>query len=753
MSRPSTSQGIGAGLPRVDGSKKLSGSARYAADHFPPNLAYAYGVFSTIAAGHVRSIDASAAKKMPGVIDVLYHGRFPTLYHTPSSMAQENKVDETRLPFEDDRVYYAGQFIALVIADTFENARNAAPHVAVDYAVDKPVATLSQAMASDTPRPDESSGHSRGDADSAWSNSEHRLDAVYTTPMETHNPMEMHASTAYWDAGTLVLYEATQGVIFSRNTMAAIFGLPPERVDVRAPFIGSGFGGKLWIWPHAVAAAAASRWVEQPVQLMVPRAQMFTTVGHRAPTHQHIRMATDSNGRLTALSHDTINATSMINTRVETAGRCTPSLYSCPNVRVTHATVRANHGTPTAMRAPGAAPGLFALESAMDEMAVQLGLDPVEFRRRNYTATDESVNKPFSSIHLLDAYQQGADRFGWARRNPEPGSMRDGRDILGWGVAACNWDAHKSACESRVALRSDGRVRVACATQDIGTGTYTVIAQAVADTLSMSVDRIDVEIGDSSFASGPLSGGSWTTAAVLPSVTEAARQAADELRRYATDDDGLFADASPKDLQFENGQLRHDNGRSVSVSKILAKRRLASADGTAKSQGNSNEAYAYHSFGAHFVEVRWDPGISRLRVSRVVSAIDVGRIVNPLQARNQVEGAIAMGIGMALYEATEYDEDSGRPVNNDYAEYLVPTHADFPKVDVMLLDQPDTNFSEFGARGIGEIGITGLAGAVANAVYHATGRRVRDLPIRLERLMNTGERPQLDVIASPSATG
>lgn len=734
-----TDKTIGTGPVRVDGPKKLSGAAMYAADQHLPNMAYAYGVFSTIARGRITNIDLSVARDMPGVVDILHHGNFPTLYRSPDRFASGTIVDEPRLPFEDDRVYYPGQFVALVVAEKFEQARDAARHVNVSYAAETPIISLSEGLEHSEPKTDAATEHRRGDPESATQSAAHRLEATYTTAVETHNPMEMHASTAAWEpaTGRLLLYEATQGVIFARNTIAKIFDLSPDHVEVRAPFIGSGFGGKAWIWPHAVATCAATRRLARPVQLVVPRAEMFTTVGHRAETRQNVALACDADGRLAAMTHDTVNTTSMVGNRVEQCGRCTKSLYACDNVRVTHATVPVNRGTPTAMRAPGATPGLFALESAMDEMAAKLQIDPVEFRLRNYTERDGSLDRPFSSIHLREAFERGAEQFGWQKRNPEPGSMRDGHEILGWGMAACNWEAQKVGSSARVALKNDGRVHVSCATQDIGTGTYTVIAQAAADALGVPIESIDADMGDSSFANGPLSGGSWVTASVLPSVTEAAAAAVDELKSYAVSDGGLFADLSVDDLTFENGHLNTADGRSASYSEILAKRRFAHASGEATTQAGLSDKYSHRSFGAHFVEVRWDPAISRLRIARIVSAIDVGQVVNTRMAANQVEGAIAMGIGEALFEQTEYDPRTGLPVNNNYAEYLVPTHADFPEVDVVLLDYPDYNFSSHGARGIGEIGITGLAGAVANAVYHATGKRIRDLPIRLEQLMDS----------------
>ncbi|MEG3114577.1 xanthine dehydrogenase family protein molybdopterin-binding subunit [Salinicola sp. 4072] len=725
---------IGAGVPRIDGPDKLSGRANYAADNLPPNLAYGYGVFSTVASGKVSQLSVDEARNMPGVIDIFHHGHFPTLYHTPSSLAQGNKVEETRLPFEDERVYYEGQFVALVVADTFENARAAARRVKVTYSADKAVANLEQGLEANGTRAG-SGNHERGDAASAFDSAATTIDVTYRTPVETHNPMEMHASTAWWDNGDLTIFDASQGVVVAKGALSKIFAMPPERITVHAPYIGSGFGSKLWTWPHAIATAAASRELGRPVQLVVPRQQMFTTTGHRPETRQRLRLATDDNGKLVSLRHESINTTSFTDQYVETCGSVTKSLYSCPNLTVSHETTQVNRGTPTSMRAPGAAPGLFALESAIDEMADAAGVDPVQFRLDNYAERDESKDLDFSSNHIVEATNQAAERFGWADRNPQIGSMREGREIVGYGMAACNWEALKMACDARVSIRADGTAFASCATQDIGTGTYTIVAQTVSDVTGIPIDRITVKLGDSSYPDGPVSGGSWATATTLPAIAGAARNALDEMKRYATGSNGAFAGVSGEELEVANGGLRNADGRQVSFAEILEAGRYGSADGEAHTEA-ADSKYSYRSFGAHFVEVRWDPGISHLRVARVVSAIDVGKVINETTARNQVEGAVVMGIGMGLFEATEYDERNARPVNNDYAEYVVPVHADQPEIDVILLDYPDLAFNEYGARGIGEIGVTGLAAAVANAVHHATGKRIRELPITLDKLMD-----------------
>ncbi|MEK6421291.1 MAG: xanthine dehydrogenase family protein molybdopterin-binding subunit [Burkholderia gladioli] len=731
---------VGQPVKRIDGRLKLTGTARYTADQHPPGMVYAYGVFSTVASGRIVKIDTREALRVPGVIDILHHEHVPRLYRPKKGPISFNTIlratvtDEARLPFEDATVNYAGQFVALVIADTFEHAREAAYRVQVSYAPNPAIATLDQGLEKSGTR-DGGRGHARGAPEPAFDSAPHRIDATYRTPVETHNPMEMHASVARWENGHLYLYEASQGVTVHRNTIATVFDLTPEQVTVDAPFIGSGFGSKLFMWPHSVAASAASLAVGRPVMLVVPRAQMFTTTGHRPETKQRLRLSADANGKLTSLRHESINSTSMTDQFTENCGGVSRVLYSCANVLVSHQTTRVNRGSPTSMRAPGAAPGLFALESAIDELALAAGQDPVEFRLANLSTRDEAANLPWSSNHLPEAIRTAAERFGWAQRNPGIGAMRDGHELIGYGMAACNWDAYRTPAEARVQLGSDGRALVTCAIQDIGTGTYTIAAQVVANLTGLPVERIEVRLGNSDYPSAPVSGGSWATASVSPAIAEATRNAIAQLKGFATADGAAFAGAKPETLRFENGRLT-DGKQSAAFDAILKARRIANAEGFASTSGAPAGKFSFRSFGVHFVEVRWDPGISHLRVARVVSAIDVGRVMNPLTARNQVQGAIVMGVGMALFEGTEYDARTGLPGNNNYAEYVVPVHADQPEIDVIFLDHPDYELNEFGARGVGEIGITGLAAAVANAVHHATGQRIRELPITLDKLLD-----------------
>ncbi|RXE47054.1 xanthine dehydrogenase family protein molybdopterin-binding subunit [Chromohalobacter israelensis] len=739
---------IGYRTTRIDGELKLTGKADYAADHNLPGQVYGYPVPSTIARGRLMNLDLDAARQAPGVIEIVHRGNFPPLqhsdnnpacgsegklYHSPNTMAEQNKVGEARLPFEDDGIHYEGQYIAMVIADTFEHARAAARLVKAQYEKETAVPGLFQT--DDEGEEAESEAVSRGDPAGAYDAAAVKFDHTYTIAMETHVAMELHASNATWDGDRLTIYESTQGVVFQRNALAQIFGIPPEKVTVIAHYIGSGFGSKLFMWPHAVITAVAAKMVGRPVKTVLSRQQNFCSAGNRPASRQRIRMAADRDGTLKSIRHDSQNETSFVDTYVESVGSGTPSVYACDNVSVSQRLVEVNHGTPTSMRAPGEASGSVALEIAIDEMANELGMDPLAFRRKNYPDHDPAASLPWSSNHLRDCWDDGARRFGWEKRNSEIGSMRDGHEVIGWGMANATWEAMRSHCKARVELRADGRVQVACGTQDIGTGTYTIVAQTASELTGIPIERIEVKLGDSTLPAGPLSGGSMATATVLPAVAGATRDAIEQLKQLAITDGAPFEGKEAGALTFENGTLS-DGSQMFPFAELLDKLQRGMAEGEASAApGDEQERYSFRSFGAHFVEVRWDPGISRLYVSRVVSTIDIGRAINPLTARNQVEGAIVMGIGMGMFEKTEFDA-SGNIYNNNYADYIVPVHADMPDVEVELLDNPDFNFNEFGARGIGEIGTTGMAAAISNAVYHATGKRIRELPITLDKLMD-----------------
>jgi xanthine dehydrogenase YagR molybdenum-binding subunit len=730
---------IGAAVPRVDGPLKTTGRAQYASDYNFPGLVYAVPVTSTIAHGSIRSLDTSAAAGMPGVLLVLHHGNIGPLFRiAPGS---HSTISEERPPFEDTTISYWGQYVALVVAKTLEQATAAAVAVHVAYDEEKPnVATLL-----DDPDGKPHVESERGDADTAFTGAVVQLDETYGTPAEMHNPMEMHATVASWDGKRFTLYESTQGVVNHLDTMAQVLGVPKESIRVISRFIGSGFGGKLFPWPHSTLAAAASRKLERPVKLTLARNMMFYDVGHRPRTQQQIRLGTTAEGKLVSLEQHYRNITSLLDNYRENCGEATPFLYSTPNLTVTSALVRRTLGTPTPMRGPGAVPGLYALESAMDELAIKLKMDPVELRLKNDTLTDESNGKPFSSRHLKECLQVGAERFGWAKRTPEVGSMRRGDTVLGWGVAAASWGAGRGSCEATVILRDDGTARASSATQDIGTGTYTIFAQVVSDKTGIPVEKVEVVLGDTSLVPGPMSGGSTATASVMPAVAAATNGAVRSVLMMASRMQASpFHGHKPEDLAMTNGRVHlkdHEPESGVPYTDILRQAKVSYASGDAHTGGLGSDTkardYSTHSFGAQFVEVEWQPRIARLRVKRVVTVIDGGRIINLKTGTNQIAGAVVMGVGMALLEHAIYDQRNGHPVNDNYADYLVATSADSPQIDVHFLNIPDPMLGEYGARGIGEIGLAGVAPAITAAVYHATGVRVRELPVRIEDLLTS----------------
>ena len=728
---------IGQPVTRIDGRLKVTGGAAYALEHPLQHVVHGVGVASTIGKGRIVRIDSTEAEKMPGVLAVLHHGNMAHLYRPAGALAEQSRPGESRPPFEDENVYYYGQFVALVIAETFEQAQDAAAHVHVEYDAQRPLVRIEQAPVPHKPPPAQ---YARGDAAAAFQQAAVQLDATYITPVETHNPMEMHGTIAVWDKGKLTLYETTQGVVNHHNVAAQMLGMPLESIKIISPFVGSGFGDKLFPWPHSWLAALGARHVGRPVKVAVPRTLMFTTVGHRPRTQQRLRLGATPDGTLVAMLHDVLQHTSMVDEYLENCVEPTSMLYSCPNVTGVQHVVPLNVGTPTPMRGPGRTPALFAIESAMDELAIKLNMDPLELRQRNYAETDESSQRPWSSKHLREAYHIGAERFGWSQRNPQVGSMRRGDEILGWGMATCTWPGHQMSAEVRVRLLADGTAQAACATQDIGTGTYTVFAEVVSDRTGIPVEKVKVVLGDSSLPPGPTSGGSAATASVLPAIAKATDNAITALLKAASKAPGSpFAQADPKTLKMSQGHVHLQDKApesGVPFQQILALQKLGELDGRAKTDADATqEHYAVHSFGAHFCEVTFDPDIVHLRVTRWLTVIDGGRMINQKAARNQIIGSVVMGIGMGLLEETIYDPRTGHPVNNNYADYLVAVQTDVPEIECVFLDYPDTILNAYGARGIGEIGLTGCAAALTSATYHATGIRVCELPIRIEKLL------------------
>jgi xanthine dehydrogenase YagR molybdenum-binding subunit len=741
---------IGRDTPRIDGAVKVSGVAQYTSDFHFPGLLYAVPVEATIANGKITKLDTGAAEKIPGVRAILHRQNIGKIFRSTMGQGMDGICIERRPPFEDDLVRYYGQYVALAVADTFESAKGAADAVVISYAKEKPNVEDKLTACDDpdevetTYGPEQRVQSERGDAATAFASAPVKLDQTYVTPAETHVPIELQGTTAMWDGDHLTIYEESQAVFNMRTVLAQMFGLPKENVRVITKFVGSGFGSKLWPWTHCPLAVAAARKLGKPVKLVLSRKMTFQAAGHRAHTQQRVRLGATAEGKLISLDHDYVYHCSILEDYHENCGESTAFHYSVPNLRVHFGRARRNIGTPSDMRGPGAVPGLYATESAMNELADQLKIDPVQLRILNEPKIDEGKNLPFSSRHYVECLQVGAEKFGWSTRNPEVGAMKRDGLTLGWGVAGAAWVATRDSAAANMELRDDGTVRVACGAQDIGTGTYTVLALLAAEKTGLPVDKVEVALGDTELPLGPISGGSWATASVVPAVFAAADNATKSLLQVATGTPGSpFAKRKPDELAFEGGRVfvkADGRGGGVPFADILkrANLRLVTASGRSEGIFGSKDAkFSMHSFGCHFVEVTWQPEIARLRVNRVVSVIDAGRIINPLAGRNQIEGAVVMGIGMALLEHTIYDPQNGAPINSNLADYMVAVNADVPKLEVHFLDYPDKELNAVGARGIGEIGLAGVAAAITAATYHATGVRVRELPIKIEDLLTS----------------
>jgi xanthine dehydrogenase YagR molybdenum-binding subunit len=685
---------------------------------------------------------------MPGVRAIFHRANIGKIFRSTPGEGFSGICIERRPPFEDDVVRYYGQYVAVAVADTFEAAKAAADAVRVSYDKEKPNVEA-DLKADDDPDevttpygPEKRLQSERGDPEKAFATAAVKLDQTYVTPSETHNPIELQAAIAVWEGDMLTLYEESQAIFNMRGVLAQMFGLPKENVRVITKFVGSGFGSKLWPWTHCPLAAAAARQLGKPVKLVLSRRMTFQSAGHRARTQQRVRLGATAEGKLVSLEHDYVYERAMLEDYHENCGEATAFHYSVPNLRVKFGRAKRNIGTPSDMRGPGAVPGLYATESAMNELADQLKIDPVQLRVLNEPKIDESLGVPFSSRHYLECLELGAEKFGWSKHDPEIASMKRDGLTLGWGMAGAAWVAARFPAAATIELHDDGTTRVACGTQDIGTGTYTILAQLAAEKIGVPLDKVEVALGETSLPEGPISGGSMATASVIPAVMAAANKAIDALFNVATATPGSpFEKRKPDELGFEGGRVfikANGSAGGVPFADVLKRANLRLVSGSGKSEatfGEKKPKFSTHSFGCHFVEVTWQPEIARLRVNRVVTVIDAGRIINPLAGRNQIEGAVVMGIGMALLEHTTYDPQNGAPINSNLADYIMAVNADVPKLEVHFLDFPDKEINELGARGIGEIGLAGFAAAVTAAVHHATGVRVRELPVTIEKLL------------------
>jgi xanthine dehydrogenase YagR molybdenum-binding subunit len=711
-------QTIGKPLNRVDGNLKVTGGAHYSAEFLRENLVYAVGIPSTIAAGKIKSIDTSAAENLPGVITVITHENAAKLKPL-TSMFQGGVAAETYVPLQDSTVHYSGQHLGVVIADTLEQATYAANLVKINYQVETPVMEMEK-LRDSAFEPQSVMGKPakvvRGNPEQGFTSAEVKIEETFTTPVEHHNPIEPSATIAIWEENKLTVYDATQGTYGTKNALAKTFDISPEQVQVICQFIGGAFGCKGAIWSHTILAAMAAREVKRPVKLVLTRQDMFNVIGHRSATEQLVKLGAASDGKLTAIIHDGISHTSMYDDFVEPFTIATHLLYACPNLQASQRIVKINKGTPFAMRAPGETPGTFALESAMDELAYALKIDPIELRLRNYADVNPESNLPWSSKSLKECYQIGAEKFGWSKRNPEPGSMRDGRYLIGMGMATATYPAYLFPASAKAKMLADGSVVVQSSTHDMGGGTATVMAQLIADTLDLPFEKVCFEYGDTRLPQAPVSGGSATIGSVGSAVHGALK--------------GLQA----KVLELA-GKDKNDSLTIDDYAQILKQNNLEQIEADYSFQPEQQQNYSKHAFGAQFVEVRIDPDFGEVRISRYTGAFACGKILNHKTARSQFMGGIIMGIGMALMEETVVDPNLGRVMNANLGEYHVPVNADIPDIDIEMVEEIDNNVNPIGTKGIGEIGITGVAAAVANAVYHATGKRIRNLPITPDKVM------------------
>jgi xanthine dehydrogenase YagR molybdenum-binding subunit len=706
---------IGQPVSRVDGRQKVTGRATYAAEFGVPGHAHGVIVRSTVANGRIASIDAAAAERAPGIVAVVTHRNAPRLAYRPHKGAVDPDVGERLHVLQDDRVNHQGQPIALVIADTIEQANHAATLVHVTYAPENAATDIIRAEPVMPTRVQTDQGERRppetrrGNAEEALAAAQAKIDQTYVIPRENHNPIEMHATIAAWDGNSLTLWDKTQWVHNTADEIAAVFGISPENIRVISPFVGGAFGSSLRTWPHVTLAALGARVARRPVKVMLSRREMFYSVGYRPHTVQRIALGASRDGRLNAIVHDAVQETSTYEEYSEALINASRFLHSCPNVYTRHRIARMNVNTPTYMRAPGEASGVFALESAMDELAVALNIDPVELRLRNEPEQDEFRKLPFSSRSTRECYRVAAERFGWSRRNAEPRSMRDGRWLIGWGMASATYPMNYAPASAMARLLPDGTAEVMSAASDMGPGTWTSMTQVAAETLGLPIERVKFALGDTRLPRAPVHGGSLTMASVGSAVQAACRKARED----------ALARGGSNDLTDAMRRV----GQPIE----------ATAD---VKPGDAGQRFSMHAFGAVFVEVAVDPDLGETRVRRIVGAYGAGRIVNPKTTRSQSIGGMIGGIGMALMEHSVVDARNGRVPNANFAEYAIPVHADAPPVmDVTFVEEHDPHVNPLGVKGVGEIAMVGIAPAITNAVFHATGKRIRELPVTPDKLL------------------
>ncbi|MDR7039046.1 xanthine dehydrogenase YagR molybdenum-binding subunit [Methylobacterium sp. BE186] len=731
---------IGADLTRLDGPDKVTGAARYAADFRFDGLLHAVMAVSGIARGRVTGLDVTAAEAHPGVVRVMTPANAPKLAQSPD--AKDGPFAFKRDLLQDDGVRYANQPVAVVIAETLEAATEGARLLAPRYAAeDVRVGLDGEPFVPEAVGPGAPTRAGYGDVAAGLSAAHTRIEATYETAAQYHNALEPHAAVASWEGDHLTLYTPSQALAMATGRIAALFGIPPGNIHIVCHYLGGGFGSKALVTPPQFLGIMAARLVGRPVKLVTRREQMFGPVGHRAATRQTLKLGAEADGTLTAWDHHTLTQTSRYDDFIEPSGIISRNLYASPALASTHEAVRVDIATPIFMRAPGEASGSVAIESALDELAAELNLDPLELRLRNYAEVEPVSKKPFSSKALRDCYARGAERFGWASRPKAPRQMRNVDGLLvGWGMGTATYPASMFQAEARAVIRADGSALVETAQHDMGQGAWTSLAQIAADGLGLPLDSVTLSIGHNRLPNGGLAGGSTATATAGTALHKAGQAAIAALAELAVNDPAspLYG-AGNAGVVSAGGRLarRDDPSRSESFSEILARARRDSVEarGTGASDPAAKKAYAMHAHGAVFAEVLVDPDLGQIRVSRLVGAFAAGRIVNPRLVRSQYYGGMIWGVSFALHEHAAMDARTGRFLNNNLAEYHLPVNADIPTMEAILVPEEDPHVNPLGIKGVGEIGITGTAGAIANAVWHATGVRVRDIPITLDKLL------------------
>jgi xanthine dehydrogenase YagR molybdenum-binding subunit len=734
---------IGQPLTRRDGVLKVKGEARYAADNHPPGMLHAVVAVSSIARGRVSFLDVQAAKSHPGVVDVMTPANRPALAQDPD--AKTNPFMFRLDLLQNDRVRYANQSIAVVIAETLEAATEAAALLSPRYealparvGLDAGESFVPPAVGVGNP-----SELRRGDVEAGLAAASKRIDATYETPTQYHNAMEPHAIVAAWDGDALSIDTPSQALAMAQGRIAALFGISPDKIHIRSPFLGGGFGSKGLMSGPQLLGILAARLVGRPVKLVLSREQMYGPVGHRAPTRQTMRIGTDADGMLTAIDHRAKTVTSSFDDFFEPAADASHTLYASPAIATSHEAIRVDTGTPLFMRAPGEATGSIALESAIDEAAWACGMDPLAFRLKNYAEVEPISGKPFSSKALRNCYAQGAERFGWSRRPLAPRQSRDESGcLIGWGMGTATFPALMFQAEARAVVRNDGTGLMETGAHDMGQGAWTALAQIAADGLGLELDQLEFRAGTSDLPDAGIAGGSAHTATAGMAIHNAGAAVIAKLADLATTDERspLFG-AGNAGVVARDGRLfrRDDEARSESYADVLRRAGVTQieARGNGAADPAAQSAYAMHAHGAVFAEVKVDPDLGQVRVSRLVGAFAAGRVINPRLVRSQLFGGMIWGMSFALHEHAIIDRRSGRTLNANLADYHIPVHADVPSLEALMIDEHDPHVNALGIKGVGEIGVTGSAGAVANAVWHATGIRVRRFPIRIEDLLTT----------------